>query len=66
MRKIENAMNQMQQKLGRPPTETETKSLKLSLGEYQGLLGDSGGHQLVYTKISMTQKQKSTSSIILR
>ena len=49
MRKIENAMNSLQQKLGRPPTETEVaKSLKLTLGEYQDMLGDSGGHQLVY------------------
>ncbi|CAN5850005.1 RNA polymerase sigma factor FliA [soil metagenome] len=49
MRKIENAMNLLQQKLGRPPQETEVaKHLKLSLTEYQELLGESGGHQLVY------------------
>ena len=49
MRKIENAMNALQQKLGRPPLETEVaKQLKLSLGDYQDMLGDSGGHQLVY------------------
>ncbi|MBI3285007.1 MAG: RNA polymerase sigma factor FliA [Burkholderiales bacterium] len=49
MRKIENAMNALQQKLGRPPLETEVaKQLKLSLSEYQGMLSDSGGHQLVY------------------
>lgn len=49
MRKIEEAMNLLQQKLGRSPTETEVaKSLKMSLGEYQDLLTDSGGHQLVY------------------
>ncbi|AZP13745.1 MULTISPECIES: RNA polymerase sigma factor FliA [Undibacterium] len=49
MRKIENAMNSLQQKLGRPPLETEVaKLLKLSLTEYQELLGESGGHQLVY------------------
>ena len=49
MRKIETAMNVLQQKMGRPPTETEVaKSLKMTLGEYQDLLGDSGGHQLVY------------------
>jgi RNA polymerase sigma factor for flagellar operon FliA len=49
MRKIEVAMNTLQQKLGRAPLETEVaKLLKMSLAEYQDLLGDSGGHQLVY------------------
>ena len=49
MRKIEVAMNVLQQRLGRPPTETEVaKQLKLSLSEYQDLLTDGGGHQLVY------------------
>ena len=49
MRKIEVAMNQLQQRLGRSPTESEVaKQLKLSLSEYQDLLTDGGGHQLVY------------------
>lgn len=49
MRKIEVAMNTLQQKLGRAPLETEVAALlKMSLAEYQDLLGDSGGHQLVY------------------
>jgi len=49
MRKVESAMATLQQQLGRPPSESEVaKSLKLSLGDYQDLLGDSGGHQLVY------------------
>jgi len=49
MRKVEQAMATLQQQLGRPPSESEVaKSLKLSLGDYQELLGDSGGHQLVY------------------
>jgi RNA polymerase sigma factor for flagellar operon FliA len=49
MRKVESAMAALQQQLGRPPSESEVaKSLKLSLGDYQDLLGDSGGHQLVY------------------
>lgn len=49
MRKIEAAMSSLQQKLGHPPTESEVaKLLKLSLGEYQDMLGDGGGHQLVY------------------
>ena len=49
MRKIEVAMNHLQQRLGRSPTESEVASqLKLSLSEYQDLLTDGGGHQLVY------------------
>ena len=49
MRKIEVAMNNLQQKLGRPPNESEVaKQLKLSLADYQDLLSDGGGHQLVY------------------
>jgi RNA polymerase sigma factor for flagellar operon FliA len=49
MRKIEVAMNVLQQRLGRPPTETEVaKQLKMTLAEYQELLTDGGGHQLVY------------------
>jgi RNA polymerase sigma factor for flagellar operon FliA len=49
MRKVEQAMATLQQQLGRPPSESEVaKSLKLSLPDYQEMLGDSGGHQLVY------------------
>jgi RNA polymerase sigma factor for flagellar operon FliA len=49
MRKVEQAMATLQQQLGRPPSESEiAKSLKLSLADYQDMLGDSGGHQLVY------------------
>lgn len=49
MRKIEEAMNTLQQRLGHPPTESEVaKLLKLSLSEYQEMLSESGGHQLVY------------------
>lgn len=49
MRKVEQAMNALQQQLGRPPSESEVaRSLKLSLVDYQEMLGDSGGHQLVY------------------
>jgi RNA polymerase sigma factor for flagellar operon FliA len=49
MRKVEQAMATLQQQLGRPPSESEiAKSLKLSLPDYQDMLGDSGGHQLVY------------------
>jgi RNA polymerase sigma factor for flagellar operon FliA len=49
MRKIEVAMNTLQQKLGRAPLETDVaKHLKMSLADYQDLLSESGGHQLVY------------------
>jgi RNA polymerase sigma factor FliA len=49
MRKIEEAMNALQQRLGRPPNESEVaKQLKLSLTDYQELLNEGGGHQLVY------------------
>lgn len=49
MRKVEVAINALQQRLGRPPSETEIASeLKISLAEYQEMLGDGGGHQLIY------------------
>jgi RNA polymerase sigma factor for flagellar operon FliA len=49
MRKIEEAMNVLQQRLGRAPQESEVaRQLKLSLDEYQDLLSEGGGHQLVY------------------
>jgi RNA polymerase sigma factor for flagellar operon FliA len=49
MRKVEQAMNALQQQLGRAPSESEVaKALKLSLADYQDMLGDSGGHQLLY------------------
>ena len=42
-------MNALQQRLGRPPMETEVASqLKLSLADYQELLTEGGGHQLIY------------------
>ena len=49
MRKIEVAMNKLQQKFGRMPLEAEiAKELKLSLEEYQEMLNEGSGHQLVY------------------
>ena len=49
MRKVEAALSSLQQRLGRPPSESEVaKLLKMSLEDYQDLLSDSGGHQLVY------------------
>jgi RNA polymerase sigma factor FliA len=49
MRKIENALGTLQQRLGHPPSESEVaKLLKLSLTEYQEMLNEGGGHQLLY------------------
>jgi len=49
MRKVESAMHELTQQLGRPPSESEVaKAMKLSLADYQEMLGDSGGHQLLY------------------
>lgn len=49
MRDVENAINILEQKLGRPPTEGEVaKQLKLPLEDYYDMLDDCGGHQLVY------------------
>src|SRR5471030_2556166 len=49
MRKIEVAINVLQQRLGRPPMEAEVaKQLKMSLVEYQDMLSEGGEHQLVY------------------
>jgi len=49
MRKVEAAMHTLQQKLGRPPLESEVaKHMKVSLEEYQDMLADGAGHQLLY------------------
>ena len=49
MRKIEVAINALQQRLGRPPSEAEIAAeLKVPLAEYQDMLNDGSGHQLVY------------------
>jgi len=49
MRRIEAAVSCLQQKLGRSPSETEiADEMKLSLVEYQHLLQESRGAQLVY------------------
>ena len=49
MRKIEEAINGLQQKFGRPPKEAEiAKQLKMSLAEYQEMLNEGSGHQLLY------------------
>ena len=47
-RKIENAIAQLEQEYGRPPSEVElAKALGVSLAEYQKMLQDARGHQLI-------------------
>ena len=49
LRKIESAISRLEQNNGRPPTETElADTLGLPLSEYQQMLQDARGHQLVY------------------
>ena len=49
LRRVETTMQQLEQTLGRPPTEPEmAKALNMSLAGYQQLLLDGRGHQLVY------------------
>ncbi|NLC23064.1 MAG: RNA polymerase sigma factor FliA [Oxalobacter sp.] len=49
MRKVEDAIRTLQQRLGRSPNESEVaKQLNLSVKAYQDLLFDGAGHQLVY------------------
>jgi RNA polymerase sigma factor for flagellar operon FliA len=49
MRRVETAMSQLQQKFGRTPSETEIAAqLEMPLADYQTLLQESRGAQLVY------------------
>ncbi|ATE59395.1 RNA polymerase sigma factor FliA [Thauera sinica] len=49
MRRIEAAIHALEQQHGRPPSETElADSLGVPLAEYQQMLQDARGHQLVY------------------
>lgn len=49
MRRIESAVNALEQNFGRPPTESElATALDMPLPEYQRMLQDARGHQLVY------------------
>jgi RNA polymerase sigma factor for flagellar operon FliA len=49
MRRIETAIRELEQKNGRPPNETEMAAhLGIPLSEYQRMLQDARGHQLVY------------------
>jgi RNA polymerase sigma factor for flagellar operon FliA len=49
MRRIEQSVSRLQQKLGRAPNETEiARELEVSLVEYQQMLQESRGAQLIY------------------
>jgi RNA polymerase sigma factor for flagellar operon FliA len=49
MRRIEGAIHELEQQHGRPPTERELAgALGMELAEYQKMLQDARGHQLVY------------------
>jgi RNA polymerase sigma factor for flagellar operon FliA len=49
MRRIETAISALEQKNGRPPSESEiAEYLDLELSEYQRMLQDARGHQLIY------------------
>lgn len=49
MRKIEQAVSRMQQKLGRAPSESEiANELNIPLAEYQQMLQEARGAQLIY------------------
>lgn len=49
MRRIESAIHALEQNQGRPPSEAEiAESLEIPLPEYQRMLQDARGHQLVY------------------
>jgi RNA polymerase sigma factor for flagellar operon FliA len=49
LRRIESAMHKLEQRLGRAPSETElAKELKVSLGEYQSMLQEARGYELLH------------------
>ncbi|MDR5172567.1 RNA polymerase sigma factor FliA [Methylobacillus sp. Pita2] len=49
MRDVETAVHLLEQKLGRPPTEGEiARELNLSMDDFQEMLDDCSGHQLIY------------------
>lgn len=67
MRKVEAAMEALQQRLGRPASESEiAKSLKMSLADYQEMLGDGGGHQLLYYEDFHDQDEDGSSGFLDR
>ena len=49
MRRVEEAIRVLEHENGRPPSEAElAKALDMPLADYQKLLLDARGHQLVY------------------
>jgi RNA polymerase sigma factor for flagellar operon FliA len=49
MRDVETAMKALEQRLGRPPTESEVaRKLNLDISAYYEMLNNCSGHQLVY------------------
>lgn len=49
MRDVETAVSALEQKLGRSPSEGEiARELNLSMDDFQGMLDDCSGHQLIY------------------
>ena len=49
LRRIETAMNRLEQRLGRAPSETElAKELNVSLAEYQSMLQEARGYELLH------------------
>ena len=67
MRKVEAAMEALQQRLGRPASESEiAQSLKMSLSDYQEMLGDGGGHQLLYYEDFHDQDEDGSSGFLDR
>jgi RNA polymerase sigma factor for flagellar operon FliA len=57
MRKIENAILELQKKLSRNPTENEiADNLKLSIQDYQKFLAENSGHQLLYLEDFVTNE----------
>lgn len=67
MRKVEAAMEALQQRLGRPASESEiAKSLKMSLSDYQEMLSEGGGHQLLYYEDFHEQGEEGSDSFLDR
>lgn len=57
MRKIENAILDLQKKLTRNPTEAEiANALNLSIQDYHKFLADNSGHQLLYLEDFVTNE----------
>lgn len=49
MRKVEDTMQTLTQQLGRAPHESElAKQMQMSLAQFQEMLGECAGHQLIY------------------